>query len=77
MTETGRVPHGKIYPIGGTGVQLDFKMILLHGRILRGFPFGNDISPPDGVVVRKHYRGQQPPTGPALYRPQTAGRSRI
>ena len=31
---------------------------------------------PDGVVVRKIYRGRQPPTGPALYRSQTAGRSR-
>ena len=27
------------------------KMILLHGRILRGFPFGNDIMPARSAAV--------------------------
>ena len=30
------------------GTAVCIKMILLHGRILRGFPFGNDIMPARG-----------------------------
>ena len=36
------------------------KMILLHGRILRGFPFGNDIMPARSAAVDL-YRISLPP----------------
>ena len=39
---------------------LVFKMILLHGRILRGFPFGNDIMPARSAAVDL-YRNSLPP----------------
>ena len=38
----------------------DLKMILLHGRILRGFPFGNDIMPARSAAVDL-YRNSLPP----------------
>ena len=37
-----------------------FKIILLHGRILRGFPFGNDIMPARSAAVDL-YRVSLPP----------------
>ena len=52
--------HYSYFKIEAKETLLDVKMILLHGRILRGFPFGNDIMPTRSAAVDL-YRDSLPP----------------